>query len=186
MDNNIKEAVNILRFGGVIIFPTETVYGIGCAYDNKAGIERIYKIKNRPKDKPLQILIYDKAQLDALVSEVPEKAKELIDKYRPGPLTLILKAKGWRMEAGGETVGIRMPDHPISLEIIKELGKPLAATSANLPGDADPASADEVKIKADLLIDGGKIKDSAASTVVDLTSPAPNILREGKIKIFVD
>ncbi|MFC1495905.1 L-threonylcarbamoyladenylate synthase [Candidatus Margulisiibacteriota bacterium] len=179
IESQLKESVRILKTGGVIIFPTDTVYGIGCAYDNKAGIERIYEIKKRPKYKPLQILISDIKQLDALAAEIPAAAQELMEKYWPGALTLILKTKGQRLN----TIGIRMPNHPIPLQIIKELGKPLAATSANLSGEPDPSSPAEITIKADYLIDAGKIENPQASSVIDVTCNPPKILRKGRIKI---
>ncbi|NQU17719.1 MAG: threonylcarbamoyl-AMP synthase [Candidatus Saganbacteria bacterium] len=171
MQKQINKAVEILTKGGVIIFPTETVYGIGCAYDDQKAIDRIYEIKKRPKDKPLQILVADKKQLDELVAEIPKEARELIDKNWPGPVTIIVAA------SRGGTIGIRMPDHPIVLQIIKELGKPLAATSANISGEPAPTSVDEIKIQADLIIDGGSCKFKKASQIIDFTKKPPQKIR---------
>lgn len=176
INQKIKKSVEILRNGGVIIFPTETVYGIGCAYDNQEAIDRIYKIKNRPKDKPLQILIADKKQLEDLTTDIPKEAQEMIDKEWPGPITLILKVKN---KNENKTIGIRMPDHPIALQIIKELGKPMAATSANLSGEPAPITIEQVRIKADLIIDGGKTEQGIASSVIDFTINPPKIIRKG-------
>lgn len=176
--SSFKKAKDILNAGGVIIFPTETVYGIAALASNEKGIKRIYEIKKRPSDKPLQILIADFKQVEMLASEISIKARELMKKYWPGPLTLVFKGKS------GGSVGIRMPKHDLLLKLIKETG-PLAATSANLSGEPDPTSADQVKIEADLLIDGGKCKLGEASTVVDVSVDPPLILREGRLKGLV-
>lgn len=175
-DESLKRAAEVLNSGGVIIFPTETVYGIGALAKNDKAIKRIYEIKKRSPDKPLQTLIADLKQADALVQDISSKARELMESFWPGPLTLIFKA------ASGNSVGIRMPKHDWLLKLIKITG-PLAASSANLSGCPDPVSAGEVKIKADLLIDGGKCKLGEASTVIDVSVDPPLILREGKIKI---
>ena len=166
----------MLNSGGVIIFPTETVYGIGALLTKEEAVKRIYEIKKRSPDKPLQVLIADPKQAEALAQEISKKAQELMGKYWPGPLTLIFKA------ASGNSVGIRMPKHDWLLKLIKKTG-PLAASSANLSGEPDPVSAGEVKIEADLLVDGGKCQLGEASTVVDVSVDPPLILREGKIKI---
>jgi L-threonylcarbamoyladenylate synthase len=174
----LKKAIQTLRSGGVIIFPTETVYGIGALATNEKAIQRIYEIKKRSSDKPLQVLIADSKQVETLASGISNKARELMKKYWPGPLTLVFKA------VSGGSVGIRMPKHDWLLKLIKETG-PLAASSANLSGEPDPTSAQEVKIEADLLIDGGKCKLGEASSVVDVSTDPPLILREGKLKGLV-
>ncbi|OGC04098.1 threonylcarbamoyl-AMP synthase [candidate division WOR-1 bacterium RIFOXYA12_FULL_43_27] len=165
--NKIKEAIKILKNGGVIIFPTETVYGIGCAYDNQKAIDRIYEIKKRPKDKPLQILISNMEQLELLGAKTPEEARG----FWPGPITIIVPT------GRDLSLGLRMPDHPIALEIIRGLGKPLAATSANLSGEEAPISFDQIKIKADFAIDGGPCKIKKASEIIDFTKDPPVKLR---------
>ena len=164
--------------GGVIIFPTETVYGIGTLASNGKGIKRIYEIKKRSPDKPLQILIADLKQAESLALDISPKARELMKKHWPGPLTLVFKARS------GGTVGIRMPKHDWLMKLIKETG-PLAATSANLSGESEPVSVQEVKIEADLLVDGGKCKLGESSTVLDVSVDPPLILREGKLKGLV-
>ncbi len=179
MINDINKAIKILKQGGVIIFPTETVYGIGCAYDNQEAIDRIYEIKKRPKDKPLQVLIADKKQLDDLAEGIPAEAQELIDKNWPGPLTIIVATgRDLSLQYNG-TLGIRMPDHPIALQIIRELGKPMAATSANISGEPAPTSVNEINIEADLTIDGGKTDQGIASSVIDFTVDPPKTIRKG-------
>lgn len=171
-----EEAKKIILAGGVIIFPTETVYGIGTSIRSKKGVKRIFAIKKRQKDKKLQILISDLNQLKDLSVITPAYAKDLMDKYWPGPLTIVLKKKG------GGTIGVRMPDHKILLNIINNCG-PLYATSANISGCPAPTSASQVKIKADLLLDGGTCKLKKASTVIDATSTTQKILRPGTIKL---
>ncbi|MFA4905521.1 MAG: L-threonylcarbamoyladenylate synthase [Candidatus Margulisiibacteriota bacterium] len=175
-NESLKKAHEVLMSGGIVIFPTETVYGIGTLASNEKGVKRIYEIKKRSSDKPLQVLIADLKQIESLALEITPKARELMKKHWPGPLTLVFKAKS------GGSVGIRMPKHDWLLKLIKETG-PLAATSANLSGETEPISAQEVKIEADLLIDGGKCKLGEASTVIDVSVDPPLILREGRIKI---
>jgi L-threonylcarbamoyladenylate synthase len=175
-EESLKRAAEVLNAGGVIIFPTETVYGIGALAKNDQAIKRIYKIKKRSLDKPLQTLIADPKQAEDIAQGISGKARELMKKYWPGPLTLVFKA------VAGDSIGIRMPKQDWLLKLIKKTG-PLAASSANLSGKADPVSAGEVKIEADLLIDGGKCQLGEASTVVDVSVDPPLTLREGKIKI---
>ncbi len=172
----LLEAKKILKAGGVIIFPTETVYGIGTSVNSDLGVKRIYKIKNRSEEKLLQILISNPVQLNNLVVSIPEIARTLIKKYWPGPLTLIFK------KIGDGTVGIRMPNHKVALELINDCG-PLYATSANISGQSAPTSADEVTIKADLLLDAGPCEIKEASTVIDVTSATPKVIRVGAINV---
>lgn len=183
---SIKEAVKLLKSGGVVIFPTETVYGIGVLASNENAIRKLFEIKNRSLDKPLQILIADIAQVDLFAAEISDKAKELIKKYWPGPLTLVFKKKpdiSDLITASGNTVGLRMPADKNILKLIKMTG-PLAASSANISGKSDPKLAEEVKIEADLLLDGGKCKMGQPSTVIDVSVDPPLILREGSIHPF--
>ncbi len=182
----IEEAVKTLKNGGVVVFPTETVYGIGALVSDESAIKQIFEIKKRPFDKPLQILISDIKQVDRFAAEISNKAREFMRKYWPGPMTLVFKKKPGISDlvtSSGKTVGLRMPAHPFTLELIREAG-PMAASSANYSGEPDPSSAEEITIKAGLLIDGGKIKMGQSSTVIDVSSDPPLILREGKIHPF--
>lgn len=174
--DSLKKAKNILLSGGVIIFPTDTVYGIAASIRSKKGLKRIFNIKKRPKNKPLPVLISNRKQLKDLVYDIPKETEKLIAKHWPGALTLIFKAKS------GGTIGIRMPNHKELLSLIDECG-PLAATSANISGKTAPVTADEVKIKADLLLDGGKCKAKEASTVIDVSENTLKILRKGPINL---
>jgi L-threonylcarbamoyladenylate synthase len=183
---SIREAVELIKSGGVVIFPTETVYGIGALATDEKAIRKLFGIKNRSLDKPLQILISDRSQADLFAAEVSNKAKELMKKYWPGPLTLVFKKKPGisnMITAGGDTVGLRIPGDKNILELIKMSG-PLAASSANTSGEPDPKSVEEIKIEADLLLDGGKCKMGQPSTVIDVSVDPPLILREGSIHPF--
>ena len=184
-DIGIKKGIEILNQNGVIIFPTDTVYGIGTKYTNIGGIKRIRKIKGREKNKPFQILIADMESINFLVKEINCSAKKLMGKYWPGALTIVFEKSTAVSEdiSQSKSVGIRFPDDPAILAIIKETG-PLVATSANKSGEKSPTKADEVTIEADLIIDGGECKDKIGSTVVDTTKNSVVVLRQGLVDIL--
>jgi L-threonylcarbamoyladenylate synthase len=171
-----KQAVEVLKKGGVIIFPTETVYGIGADINNKKAVEKIYKIKKRSKDKPLSLHVGDLSQIDEDL--VPGLYSDLTKKYWPGPLTLILENKQ-------QTIGIRYPDNKIFSKITKLLGNGLAGTSVNLStkqsaykiADIEP----EILEQVDLVIDSGVTKYKKDSTILDLSLGFPKVVREGCI-----
>ncbi len=188
--SKIKEAAKILKRGGLVAFPTETVYGLGAnALDEKA-VKKIFKVKKRPFNDPLIVHIADKKDIYQLAKEVPPEAGKLINKFWPGPLTLVLKKTKIVPKittAGLKTIAIRMPDNKIALSLIKETGFPIAAPSANLFGRPSPTKAEHVKEdlfnKIDLIIDGGKTKIGLESTVLDLTTKPPTLLRPGGITL---
>lgn len=175
----ISIAADILKNGGLVAFPTETVYGLGANLLNKKTIERLYKVKKRPKDKPLTVHISDMKMLKKMVSEVPVIAKMLIDKFWPGPLTVILNSK-----KGGK-IGFRMPSNPVALSLIKESRVPIVAPSANLSGNKPPCNINEVledlSDNIDMVLDGGQTTVGIESTVVDTTVFPCKVLREGAI-----
>lgn len=177
----IQEAANILAKGGLVILPTETVYGIAANMLNHKAIERLYKVKQRPKDKPFSVHIDNKDKIEDFASDIPVVAYKLISQFWPGPLTLVLKSK-----SKGETVGLRMPDNNIALRVIATSKVPIVCPSANLSGE--PPSRDfDTAIKdlnglVDLAIDSGPTKLGIESSVVDLTSDALVVLREGAVK----
>jgi len=178
--NFIKEAGSILRSGGLVIIPTETVYGIAANMLNKKTIERLYELKKRPKDKLFSVHIDEKRKIDDLAVAIPISAYKLIDKFWPGPLTIILKAK----EEG--KIGIRMPDNEIALRVIQEAGVPIVCPSANISGEPAPKNFEQA-IKdlnglVDFAIDAGITRLEAESTVVDLTVEPLQVLREGAIE----
>lgn len=181
----VKKAVSLLKQGKVIIFPTETVYGIGADALNKKAAAKIFRLKKRPKNQPLQILISDISDVKKFASRVPQKAMRLMKKSWPGPLTAVVK-KNERIPdivtGGLKTVGIRMPDHPLTLEIIKALGRPIAASSANISGKKPPKTAKEAEKHFNrgisLVIDGRRCRIGKASTVIDTTKKTTTVLRD--------
>ncbi|WP_246944470.1 L-threonylcarbamoyladenylate synthase [Bacillus pinisoli] len=186
---HIKEAAELLKKNEVIAFPTETVYGLGGNAKETEAVNKIFQAKGRPSDNPLIVHIADQAQLQEFVSTVPTVAQKLMDHFWPGPLTIILPAikdvVSERVTAGLSTVGVRMPDHPVALALLKEAGLPLAAPSANLSGKPSPTSAKHVwkdlngRIAG--IVDGGITGVGLESTVIDCTSVPPIILRPGGV-----
>ena len=185
---DIAEAALCLRQGELVAFPTETVYGLGANALDETAAQKIYAAKGRPSDNPLIVHIYDKAQLEQLVSYVPPKAEALMAAFWPGPLTLVLpraQAVPDCVTGGLATVGIRMPDHPAALALLKACGLPLAAPSANTSGKPSPTHAEHVyhdlsgRIAG--IIDGGPTTVGLESTVLDVTIEPPVILRPGGV-----
>lgn len=184
----IAQAGEIIRGGGLVAFPTETVYGLGAnALDEKAAA-KIYEAKGRPSDNPLIAHIADINMLEPLVKDIPEKAKLLIKSFWPGPLTLIFEKsdKVPKGTTGGlETVAVRFPDHPIAEALIKEAGVSIAAPSANISGKPSPTIGehviDDMDGRVDMIIDGGMVGMGLESTIVDVTVNPPMILRPGFI-----
>ena len=189
---DIQAAGAVLQNGGIVAFPTDTVYGIGAVYDDARAVRKIFKAKGRDEKKPLSILVCDIEQVSLLsdpgTGEMAKKAKRLMKAYWPGALTLIFRKKEGipdEVTAGGETIGIRMPDLEVTRDLIRAAGKPLAAPSANASGKRSAVTAedvlDDLDGKIDMVIDGGTCDIGVASTVVDMTGDVPVILREGVI-----
>jgi L-threonylcarbamoyladenylate synthase len=182
-----EEAVKILRNGGVIAFPTDTVYGLGADAFNARAVERVYEIKNRPKNQQFPLLIADVKQMTTLAGQIPETAWFLARRFWPGGLTLVLSKKDSLPAylASGRTIAVRVPDHPICLAIIEGLGNPITGTSANASGRPAALTAEEVEQqlggKIDLIVDGSKCPGGKESTIVDTTREPPIILRQGII-----
>ncbi|CCQ94991.1 tRNA(NNU) t(6)A37 threonylcarbamoyladenosine modification; threonine-dependent ADP-forming ATPase [[Clostridium] ultunense Esp] len=182
------EAAKLLRQGEVVAFPTETVYGLGAdAYSDQA-VAKIYAAKGRPSDNPLILHFYDPGQVKEVVTHLPPLAEELFRRFSPGPLTLILPNNGRASSlatAGLSTVAVRVPNHPVALALLREVGRPLAAPSANRSGKPSPTKA--AHVLADLegriagIIDGGETGIGLESTVLDITLSPPQILRPGGI-----
>jgi L-threonylcarbamoyladenylate synthase len=171
----LTRAAQLLRGGGVVAFPTDTVYGLGAAADDEVARQRIYRIKGRPVGLPLILMVAAESQLEGLV-HVDSRAEALIRRWWPGPLTLILHAKG------GGTLGVRIPQHKVALELLRAAG-PLMTTSANLHGKEPALTASEAGVLNGVaaVLDGGVAPGGTASTVLDLTGPEPHVLREGAI-----
>lgn len=184
----IKEAGEILKNGGLVAFPTETVYGLGGDGLNARSSEKIYTAKGRPSDNPLIIHIADMESLEGIVTQVPEEARKLANAYWPGPLTMIFQ-KNYRVPyettGGLESVAVRMPSHPVARALIAAGGGYIAAPSANTSGRPSPTRAEHVKEdlsgRIEMILDGGEVEIGLESTIVDFTSDKPVILRPGYI-----
>ena len=181
------EAVRVLRDGGLVCYPTDTVYGIGAAASDDAAVRRLYAAKGRPLDKPLPLLLADVSDA-ARVAEVTPLAKALAGRFWPGALTIVMrKAASYRSLAlaGGDTVALRVPDHGLVRGIVRVLGEPITGTSANRTGTRAPLSAAEVAFQmgemVELIIDGGRSRTRLESTVIDITCDKPEIVREGAV-----
>lgn len=186
----IDFAANVIREGGLVAFPTETVYGIGANSFNEEAIKKIFIAKGRPQDNPLIVHIAELEQIYDLVKEVPQKAKTLMKKFWPGPLTLIFKKSQkvpYVNTAGMDTVAIRMPSNTIAHLLIKRAEVPISAPSANVSGKPSPTDAshviEDLYGKVDVIIDGGKCDVGVESTVLDLTEKVPVILRPGAVTL---
>ena len=184
----IDQAVAILRQGGIVAFPTDTVYGVGADTFNPEAVEKIYIAKLRPRNKPLPVLVSSIDDVRKISEELPHIFDELTAKFWPGALTLIVKAKDIlppEVTAGGKTIAVRMPDNRIALELIRRFGYALATTSANLSGMRETVSAEEVQAslgdRVDVIIDGGVTATKIASTVLDISVTPPVIRRQGQI-----
>ncbi|MFO8068770.1 MAG: L-threonylcarbamoyladenylate synthase [Alkalibacterium sp.] len=185
----LDQAAAYLKSGQVVAFPTETVYGLGADATDEEAVKKIFEAKGRPNDNPLIIHISNIDQLERYVQFVPEAARTVIEHFWPGPCTLILRKKGPiapSVTGGLDTIGVRMPDHPVALELIEKAGVPLAAPSANSSGKPSPTTALHVKKDLDgkiqAIVDGGATGVGLESTVLDLTDPErPTILRPGGV-----
>jgi L-threonylcarbamoyladenylate synthase len=184
----INEAATILTDGGIVGIPTETVYGLAANALDKNAVSKIFKAKGRPQDNPLIVHIADTSWIERFAVNVPKSAFVLAEKFWPGPLTIILKKSDLIpdiVSAGLDSVALRIPAHPVALQIIKACGFPLAAPSANLSGSPSPTSADHVFAdlngKIDAIVDGGNCAVGVESTVLTLCTPIPRILRPGGI-----
>lgn len=184
----IRDAGEILKNGGLVAFPTETVYGLGADARNEDAARKTYEAKGRPSDNPLIVHIAQMEALEGIVRTIPPKAYLLADKYWPGPLTMIFeKNEGipYGTTGGLETVAVRMPDHGLAQAIIMAGGGYISAPSANSSGRPSPTSADHVEQdlsgKIDMIVDGGEVEIGVESTIVDMTVEPPMILRPGAI-----
>jgi len=184
----IRDAVAILRLGGLVGFPTETVYGLGADASNPAAVARIYEVKGRPAGHPVIVHIGDIGQLDRWAREIPDAARKLAARFWPGPLTLVLRRAqgvGDELSGGQDTIGLRIPGHPVALQLLREFGGGIAAPSANRFGGISPTTAEHVRSdlgnEVDLVLDGGTCEIGIESTIVDLSRGKPVLLRPGRI-----
>jgi L-threonylcarbamoyladenylate synthase len=187
---SLDVAVSVLRQGGIVAFPTETYYGLAVDLDSPLAVEKLFALKRRAADKPLLLLIEKKEQLESLVQDVPQLYWPLIEKYWPGPLTLIFPATpslNGRITGKSGTVGIRISPHPIAQELIRKMGKPITATSANISGLPPARSATEIVkmlgYSIDYILDGGATEAELCSTILAIQKGRLRIIRHGQIDL---
>jgi len=179
----IREAAVLLRRGGLVAFPTETVYGLGANLQDPQAVQELYQVKQRPFEKQATLHIADFKQVEAERVEITPLAWELMRRFWPGPMTLVLA----RLD--GSAIGFRMPGHPVALALLKEAAVPVVAPSANLTGQPPALTAEQVlKVfsdRIDAVLDGGPAVSGISSTVVDLSAQPPRILREGALALEI-
>lgn len=175
---DVRRAAEIVRRGGTIAYPTETVYGIGALATDEKAVLQVFRVKRRPESQPLSIAV---SSLDMMYEVAEVEHLDFIRRFLPGPVTVILKKKPVLpdvLTAGSSYLGIRFPDHLMALDLINRTG-PLVSTSANLHGEPDPVTADEVRVDVDYLLDGGRSRYAGSSTIVDLCQY--KIVRKGAL-----
>ena len=185
---DFEAAIETLRRGDVIVFPTETLYGLGADALNSEAVEKVFKLKGRDSQNPIPVLVADPEMLRNLVSEIPPLAQKLMDRFWPGPLTLVLPAREdlpkplLNASAG---IAVRISSQPIATQLLKELGRPMTATSANPSGKEPARTLQETKRyfsgKVNFFLDGGRLSSKSGSTVVEVVGAAIKIIREGDI-----
>jgi len=186
----IRQAAGIIRAGGIVAFPTETVYGLGANGYNPLAVARIFEVKRRPSFDPLILHVADPADVRKLVKEIPSSAKKLIERFWPGPVTVVLLKEENIPDivtAGLPSIAVRMPDHPMALSLIKESKCPIAAPSANPFGYLSPTTAEHVREQlgdqVDLILDGGPCTVGVESTIVSFLDGKPRLLRPGGVSL---
>jgi L-threonylcarbamoyladenylate synthase len=190
LQQQVERGVEVLRAGGVIVFPTDTVYGLGADAFNPRAVRRVYEVKRRSADLALPLLLGGLSQVDALAEAVPGFARFMAERFWPGGLTIVLpKSVSLPSHLGrGATVAVRVPRHAVALDLISRLGRPLVGTSANISGEPSVLTADEARkqlgSEVELIIDGGKCPGGVESTIIDATGEVPVVLRRGMITEF--
>ncbi len=190
MQSQIERGISILKRGGLVAFPTDTVYGLGACAGLVTAVERVYAVKRRPQTMGLPLLLAHTSQIGEVAHPVPEVARLLARHFWPGALTLVLYKSSSVPDiitAGAPTVAVRVPAHPVPVALIDGVGAPIVGTSANLSGLPSLLTADEVRVQLgdeiDLVIDGGRCPGGRESTIVDVTGERPLVLREGMVPI---
>ena len=188
IQQQVEKGISILKQGGIVAFPTDTVYGLGAYANLPQAVERVYRVKERARNMPLPLLLADVSQITEVAEPVPPIAWLLINSFLPGALTIVLPRSNSVPDiitAGSKTIAVRIPAHPVPTALAQGLGTPVVGTSANLSGRPSPLTAEEVHSqlgdKIDLVIDGGRCPGGKESTIVDVTGQTPVVLREGAI-----
>ena len=187
----ISSACEILKNGGVVVTPTDTLYGLGANAFNPLAIERVFRIKGRPWHLPLPIFLYSYDELPLVAEGISDLAQILAKKFWPGGLTLVVPksdAIPSVLTAYGSSIGVRVPDHVVPRSLVQQLGAPITGTSANINGEPDIVSLPELRVKlegkVDMILDGELPSSPLPSTVVDLTSEFPKVVREGAVSLM--
>ena len=191
--DQIEQAAKIIKEGGIVIFPTDTAFGIGCRLDDEKAIKRLFAIRKRPETQATPVLVSDKKMAQEYLQPIPLVVSEkLIEHYWPGALTIVLPSLVDKVpplaRGGGKTLGVRMPDHEITLSLIEKVGVPLLGPSANFHGEQTPYSFEDLDaelVKSVDFVVKGSCKAKAASTVIDCSVEPWKILRQGVIKLMV-
>lgn len=189
MNEQVQQAIEILKNGGIVIYPTDTALGIGCRIDDEKAVEKLFRIRKRPLNKPAPVLFDTIELVKQYVTDIPERAEILMEKYWPGALTIILPAnteKVGELVRGETGIGCRIPNHEIPLTLIRELGVPIIGTSANFPGEPTPYHFSELDPDLISLIDiaiNGETSVQKESTVIDCTQNDLKIIRQGAVPI---
>lgn len=185
----IQKAAGIIAAGGLVIYPTRNLYGLGADAQNPGAVRRVFDIKKRKPDNPVSILIPDRQALDTYAEHVSHAAGKIMDRFWPGGITLVFSAKPGLPEmltAGTRTVGIRLPEHPVAAALAKAAGRAITATSANLSGQPGAGRVKDISrsvTKAvDLVLDAGTLEPGTGSTILDVTCDPPEIIRQGPVK----
>jgi len=186
----VRRAADILKNGGVVAYPTDTVYGLGAAMNHPAAVKRIFAIKERPEGMALPLLLSDVSQIELITKNIPPAARRLAEAFFPGALTIILPKSAAvpdAVSAGAATVAFRVPDHPVARALIAAVGVPVVGTSANRSGQPSALTAAAVNVqiggKIDMIIDGGQCLGGIESTIIDLSGDMPAIRRRGAIPL---
>ena len=190
MNKNLEKAIEVAKKGGIIIFPTDTVFGIGCRMDDERAVEKLFELRKRQKDKAVLVLASSIRMVEEYVGHFEIDVRELMKKYWPGALTLVLPAKVEKVpeliRGGGKTIGIRIPDHDSVLRVIRAVGVPILGPSATFSGERTPFNASdldpELVRKVDFVLPG-RCKIKKPSTVLDVTKKPWKILRQGAVKV---
>jgi L-threonylcarbamoyladenylate synthase len=188
MEGQLPEAVDILRGGGIVAYPTDTVYGLGADATNEEAVLKIFDTKKRPLESAIPLLLSDTSDIANVARDIPDIAWRLAERFLPGGLTIVLyrlSSVSPVITGGSPKIAVRVPDHPIPIELIEMLGRPITGTSANLTGRSNPLTAEDVREQLgdsiDLIIDGGRCPGDITSTVIDLTADPPVIVRQGAV-----
>jgi L-threonylcarbamoyladenylate synthase len=186
----IRKAVHLLREGEVVAFPTDTVYGVGANAFERFAVRQIFDLKKRPRDKSLPVFIYQIDDLNLVARDVPNRAWPLLQNFWPGALTVVLpknSALSDDVTGGQNSVAVRIPDHPVCLDLVIRVGRPLAVTSANLSDQPTPITAqgvaEQLGERLPLVLDGGPSSTTQPSTIIDLSQTSPRLLRQGPLSL---